>query len=183
MEAADARNDMLQRRETKILSHDDGNIFPEKKKKNVTHVVDWTYSCAGWECVSERYQRVEWFSSRCRNYVASPQRDELVEMFDDSRLRGAIPVPHCHTQSLSMNGRWGCWCLVKKYYFTILVLTVNNSQYVGFLIYSTLNALFVIHTNPHGPSDSGLRKTGKVINLWHKSACDAFVLLADYVTR
>ena len=45
MEAADARNDMLQRRETKILSHDDGNIFPEKK--NVTHVVDWTYSCAG----------------------------------------------------------------------------------------------------------------------------------------
>ena len=40
------RNDMLQRRETKILSHDDGNIFPEKKK-NVTHVVDWTYSCAG----------------------------------------------------------------------------------------------------------------------------------------
>ena len=124
MEAADARNDMLQRRETKILSHDDGNIFPEEKK-NVTHVVDWTYSCAGWECVSERYQRVEWFSSRCRNYVASPQRDELVEMFDDSRLRGAIQVPHCHTQSSSMNGRWGCWWLVKKYYFTILVLHVG----------------------------------------------------------
>ena len=46
MEAADARNDMLQRRETKILSHDDGNIFPEEEKKNVTHVVDWTYAAA-----------------------------------------------------------------------------------------------------------------------------------------
>ena len=51
---------------------------------------------------------------------------------------------------------------------------------VGLLIYSTLNALFVIHTNHRG---AGLRKTGKVINLWHKSACDACVLLADYVTK
>ena len=33
---------------------------------------------------------------------------------------------------------------------------------VGLLIYSTLNALFVIHTNHRG---AGLRKTGKVINL------------------
>ena len=54
---------------------------------------------------------------------------------------------------------------------------------VGLLIYSTLNALFVIHTNHGGPSYSGFGKTGKVINLWHKSACDACVLLADYVTR
>ena len=57
------------------------------------------------ECVSEQYQGVEWFSSRCRNYVASPQRDELVEMSDDGRLRGAIQVPQRHTQSSSMNGR------------------------------------------------------------------------------
>ena len=55
---------------------------------------------------------------------------------------------------------------------------------VGLLIYSTYNeCIFVIHTNHRGPSDSGLRKTGKVINIWHKSACDACVLLADYVAR
>ena len=61
---------------------------------------------------------------------------------------------------------------------------INCGEFtVGLSIYSTLNALFVIHTNHRGPSDSGLRKTGKVINLLHKSACDACVLLADYVTR
>ena len=85
-------NNMLQK-ETKYLSMMATSSQGGKKE---CHSLTGQLDIIRRVCVSERHHQVVLEMSELGG---RPQRDELVEMFDDSRSRRAILVPHCHLQS------------------------------------------------------------------------------------